>query len=63
MKALIFVICRPFLFLHDLMRLLQRIEGIYYLFLVIEFFVAFFLQSGEPIYDPPRLKLVLLHLY
>ena len=43
-----------FWFVHDLTRLLQRIENICYLFILMGFIVtfSFAIQSGESIYDP-----------
>ena len=61
-KGLIFVVLSGFfLFLHDLTRLLQHIESIYYLFLLMRFIAAFlyFSQSGESIYDPPQFGFIL----
>ena len=41
------------------MQLLQRVESIYYLFLLIRFIATFlfFIQSGELIYDPPTIRI------
>ena len=41
------------------MLLLQRVESIYYLFLLIGFIAAFlfFIQSEELIYDPPTIRI------
>ena len=56
-KGLIFVfLFGLFLFLYVLMQLLQHVENIY-LFLLIGFIVAFFIQSGESIYDPLPVRL------
>ena len=50
-----------FLFLHDLMQQLPHTENIYHLHFSSLLF-ALFIQSGESIYDHPRLKLILWHL-
>ena len=47
------------LFLENLRQLLQHIESIYYLFLLIGFIAAFFIQSGESINDPPLFGFIL----
>ena len=47
-------------FFHNLMQSLPHIENIYHLYnfgFIVAFF--FFIQSGESLYDPPRLKFIL----
>ena len=58
---ILLILCISFLLLQDLMRLLQHIESIYYIFLLIRFIVAFlfFIQSREYLYDPILLGFIL----
>ena len=48
-------------FLYNLMQPLPRIENIYHIHF-LDLLLRFFIQSGESIYEPSRLKFILWHL-